>query len=255
MKVDYTLQENEYFFPHSTVEYSVLLETLLRYELKESQVSGYWWDGKFTKLGQQLLEHYRECKHLSKSVVKLTQWQVACKIQGTHPLAFSLFHDTVDEISTFIRNSIYTDEQLASFWSSSVQLLENAVAMVKNFEFNNENRATNLLRTLHKISSIVSMSKVGLLGGSLLSKDPINEIDRKARESIEKIIEEASKDNAITWFETNANMGVNGRDEEDGLSIQTNLNQFELENLCQVLLKIQERLCIIKDVYAVPFKK
>lgn len=188
-------------------------------------------------------------------MIKLTQWQVACKIQGTHPLAFSLFHDIVDDISTFIRNSIYTDEQLSAFWSSSVQLIENSVKMIKNFEFDNEKRVTNLLRTLHKISSIVSMSKVGLLGDNMFSKKPINEIDKKARESIETIIDEASKENARIWFASHVNMGVTGRDEEDGLSIQTNLNKFELEKLCQILSKIQERLCLINDVYALPFKK
>lgn len=255
LKVDHTLKENEHFFPESSIEYSVLLETLLRYELKESQVSGYWWDGKFTKIGQNLLEHYSKSKHLSKSLLKLIQWQIACKVQGTHPLAFSLFHDIVEDISTFIRNSIYTDEQLSLFWSSTVQLLENSVNMIRKFEFDNEKRATNLMKTLHKISSIVSMSKVGLLGSDLFKNEPVNEIDKKARISIEAIINEATKENFKLWFETNVNVGITGRDEEDGLSIQRNLNEFELEKLSHVLTKMQERLTLIKDVYAMPFKK
>ncbi|XP_063706228.1 protein unc-13 homolog 4B-like [Culicoides brevitarsis] len=256
LKVDYTLKENEYFFPDSTVEYSVLLETLLRYELEESHVSGYWWDGKFTKLGSNLLEHYIKSKHLSKSLIKLTQWQIACKVQGTHPLAYSLFHEIVDDIATFIHNSIYTDQQLVEFWKSSVQLLENSVAMVKKFDFDNEKRVTNLLKTLQKISSIVSMSKMGLLGGAMFDQEPQNEIDKKARDSIEEILVDAIKENVKIWFETHVSLGVTNRDEEDGwISMEKNLNKFELEKLCQILSKMQQRLSLIKDVYAVPFKK
>uniref|UniRef100_A0A336MVR9 CSON006964 protein n=1 Tax=Culicoides sonorensis TaxID=179676 RepID=A0A336MVR9_CULSO len=256
LKVDYTLHQNEHFYPDASVEYSVIYEKLLRYELKESKVSGFWWDGKFTKLGQSLLDHYCQNKKLSRSTTRLAQWQVICQIQSSHPLAFSLFDHIIDDLSTFIRNGAYKEKQLSVFWDATVKFLEHSVVYLKNFNFDNEKRTINLLKTIQKISSIVSMYQTGLLAVNMFEKEPISELDKKARNSIEPLITEALTENAKIWFESNEN-GIERKnhDEEDGLRIQSNPNLIDIKNVSKLLQNVQERLEIIIETYNKPFKQ
>uniref|UniRef100_A0A336MVE7 CSON007876 protein n=1 Tax=Culicoides sonorensis TaxID=179676 RepID=A0A336MVE7_CULSO len=226
LKVNYTIHENKHFYSDSSIEYSVIYEKLLRYELRESRVTAFWWNGKFTT-GQNLLDYYCESRKLPKSISRLAQWQVICQIQSSHPLAFSLFHHIIDDLSTFIRTEAYTETELSVFWDATVKFLEHSVMYLKNFNFDNEKLAIDLLKTLQKISSVISLHKSSASNVNLFSKKPNSQFDKKARNSIEPLISEVLKENAETWYklnEINEDYTIKNLTEEE-------IGKKEIENL------------------------
>lgn len=256
LQVNFILEENEHFFKDSTDEYSKLLEILLSYELTESKVEPYWWDGKFTNIGEKILSNYCKNRNLSQGSVKLAQWITYCNIQKTHPLAFSLFNELLDSISIFIRNGTYTSQELKSFWKSALKIIDLSMYFLKQFRFDNERSGINLIIMLTKLKSIISMTQLGLLGSDMFDEQPINEIDKNARESLEMLVIDALKDNANKWC-----VFLIHSDEENGF--QENELPLEKDSLCKrnlvrvgkVLQQLEQQLKIMTCSYSNPFKK
>lgn len=243
--------ENSAAAADSIAEYSVLLETLLRYELNESGVSEYWWDGKFTKIGESLLTYYKADKDLSPAAMKLAQWRVYCNVQADYRLAYGLFNDVLEQVETAIVHhaDAYSEQQLSDFWTSTTKMLEYTMCSLERFKFDNEKRAMNMLKVLQRISSLVQMCKLGMAANNFFaSMDVQSEVDKRARTSIEEMVVEALSKNAKNWFQAEIS-------KPEETKAGTSMEEQRIERVSAIAKAIKTQLEFLTAKYQGIFKK
>lgn len=203
-------------------------------------MTDHWWDGKFTKVGDNLLQYYKSDWGLPAADIELEQWKVYCDIQSSRPLAFILFHDTIEKIEQYIMKECYNESQLSDFWRSTAKILDYSLEFVKNFPFDNERRITNCLKLLSKISQTIALERLGLMPSNILNDIPSVIGDKKNRKTVEELTCAQIKHNANTWLN---NQFVGSKKSE------------KIEFVKMVINQIGQRLEIFLNNYQVIFKK
>lgn len=247
LKVVYTMEN----LPFDNVEeYEALLEMLLRYELNESGVSQYWWDGKFTKVGESLLTYYKAGKDLPHARIKLAQWKVYCKVQADYPLAYALFDAVLEQMEPFIlHQSTYDRVQMTDFWSATTKMLEYTMQSLEKFQFDNEKRALNMMKVLNRILRIMSMCRLGLCATDMLNAIAVNgALGKRDRSSIEELVVDALKENVKTWF-------LEQTKDMKSSAIAVNPEVQRVQRVFEVVEAITDRLNLLILKYQPIFKK
>lgn len=210
----------------------------------------HWWDGKFSKVGDNLLQYYKSDWGLSPADIQLEQWKIYCSVQSFHPLAFRLFYDTIEGVEEFVMKECYSCPQLSDFWRSTVVILEYSIGFLKTFNFDNERRITNCLKLLGKIAQTVALERLGLMPSNVFNDTAILFCEKKRR-SIEDLAVEALKENAETWFR---NLVSNDQREQasDGAGPQ---GAADIKLLQLITFQLLERLHHLEENYQSIFKK
>lgn len=113
-------------------EHRHLLKLLLMYELESSQVANYWWNGKFNINAEALRSQHAVQSGLSNFDLALSQWIVYATIHEEHPLSFTLFNSTLDDIVPSLKcHHTSESEYIKTFWNGAKRILPSCFMFIR----------------------------------------------------------------------------------------------------------------------------
>lgn len=101
------------------------------YELESSQVANYWWSGKFNINAEALRSQHAVQSGLTGFDIALSQWFVYATIHEEHPLSFTLFNNTLDDIVPPLKCHLTESEYMKSFWNGAKRILPTCFMFIR----------------------------------------------------------------------------------------------------------------------------
>ncbi|XP_032597661.1 protein unc-13 homolog 4B isoform X2 [Drosophila grimshawi] len=147
-------------------EHKHLLKLLLMNELDTSQVTNYWWSGKFSSMAEAIRTQHAVQSGLSSFDCALSQWHAYSTVHETHKLTFALFNSILDILVPVISCLQNDCEDVKTFWDGAKRLLPSCFSVLRKLRSKNVSD-NKILKALSEVLDILSKLKTFDIPGTI----------------------------------------------------------------------------------------